>query len=251
MIDYYQILGVHPSATLDEIKRAYRQKALQCHPDRGGTHAQMLEINEAFGVLEDAELRQQYDYARAHNEDRKAQQQAATASQRAREAAENYPRQWSEFETWLKSDFKNARYGSTRFMFWEIPTASNSLSASTFIIGGTIIGAVIYLTFFSRGTSISGGILGPIHIDLPYYVQLLRIALSAVAGAWIGRWIHSVVGAGISNAVSPSAPAPPVPTETIIQCPHCSQKIRTPSIRQTIRITCSSCKHVFTHSQGI
>ena len=33
-VDYYDLLGVEPDATADQIRRAYRKKALLCHPDK-------------------------------------------------------------------------------------------------------------------------------------------------------------------------------------------------------------------------
>jgi curved DNA-binding protein len=63
--DYYQILGVSPEAKAEEIKKAFRQLALQCHPDRnpGDKEAEerFKEISEAYGVLIDPEKRQRYD----------------------------------------------------------------------------------------------------------------------------------------------------------------------------------------------
>ncbi len=61
MKDYYQILGVNRSATEDEIKRAYRRLASQHHPDKGGDKARFQEVQEAYGVLGDAQKRQEYD----------------------------------------------------------------------------------------------------------------------------------------------------------------------------------------------
>lgn len=45
---WYQVLGVLPSAPFDEIKAAYRDRARTFHPDNGGSHEQMAEINAAF-----------------------------------------------------------------------------------------------------------------------------------------------------------------------------------------------------------
>lgn len=61
--DYYTILGVAKTASLDEIKKAYRKLALKYHPDQGGkeTEAQFKEINEAYQVLSDENKRAQYD----------------------------------------------------------------------------------------------------------------------------------------------------------------------------------------------
>jgi DnaJ family protein C protein 3 len=68
MRDYYKILGVSRSASAREIKKAYRQQATMYHPDkyRGDlspekVQEKMSEINQAYEVLSNEELRQQYD----------------------------------------------------------------------------------------------------------------------------------------------------------------------------------------------
>ena len=63
--DYYEILEVERTASLEEIKRAYRKSAMKYHPDRnpGDVEAEVRfkECAEAFEVLSDAQKRQRYD----------------------------------------------------------------------------------------------------------------------------------------------------------------------------------------------
>ncbi|MDD5071361.1 MAG: molecular chaperone DnaJ [Patescibacteria group bacterium] len=60
--DYYNILGVSRTASQEEIKKAFRQKAHQHHPDKaGGDEAKFKEINEAYQVLGNSQKRSQYD----------------------------------------------------------------------------------------------------------------------------------------------------------------------------------------------
>lgn len=60
--NYYDILGVDKNASQDEIKRAFRKKAHEYHPDKGaGNEAKFKEVNEAYQVLSDATKRRQYD----------------------------------------------------------------------------------------------------------------------------------------------------------------------------------------------
>ena len=60
--DYYEALGLSKGASDDEIKKAFRRKAVEYHPDKqGGDEAKFKEINEAYEVLKDSNKRQRYD----------------------------------------------------------------------------------------------------------------------------------------------------------------------------------------------
>ncbi len=63
--DYYEILGVAKTADEKTMKSAFRKKAMECHPDRNPNdpeaEARFKELNEAYGILSDAQKRAAYD----------------------------------------------------------------------------------------------------------------------------------------------------------------------------------------------
>jgi len=59
--DFYTLLGISRRATHKEIKKAYRQKSLQHHPDKGGDAETFSQIARAYEVLSDESLKEVYD----------------------------------------------------------------------------------------------------------------------------------------------------------------------------------------------
>jgi curved DNA-binding protein CbpA len=68
--DHYAALGLSSAATLADIKKAFRQKASQYHPDRNtaaDAPARFRAVQEAYDVLSDTDKRQAYDDNRRRN----------------------------------------------------------------------------------------------------------------------------------------------------------------------------------------
>eukprot|EP00438_Fugacium_kawagutii_P009931 Skav225821 [mRNA] locus=scaffold1814:50714:55862:+ [translate_table: standard] len=92
---YYQILEVDRTATLEEIRLAFKKRALQVHPDKGGSKEAFHQVYEALETLADPAARQNYDRglvqgtaraaasARSHPKRREAKAKAKPATKQA------------------------------------------------------------------------------------------------------------------------------------------------------------------------
>ena len=64
---FYNVLQLDQNATLDEIKLAFKRRALQVHPDKGGSKDEFQLVYQAFETLADPKARQKYDVNLAAN----------------------------------------------------------------------------------------------------------------------------------------------------------------------------------------
>ncbi|XP_066215847.1 dnaJ homolog subfamily C member 4 isoform X5 [Saccopteryx leptura] len=64
--NYYELLGVHPGASTEEVKRAFFSKSKELHPDRDpgnpALHSRFVELSEAYQVLSREQSRRDYDH---------------------------------------------------------------------------------------------------------------------------------------------------------------------------------------------
>lgn len=67
-MDYYNVLGVSPTASNADIKTAYRKLAKENHPDRGGDSEKFKQINEAYDTLKDSTKRAAYDHVQTRSQ---------------------------------------------------------------------------------------------------------------------------------------------------------------------------------------
>jgi DnaJ-class molecular chaperone len=70
MKDYYVILGIAPNASLSDVKKAFRQKAAEFHPDRNTSELapeKFHAVKEAYDILSDDAARAAYDENRRRN----------------------------------------------------------------------------------------------------------------------------------------------------------------------------------------
>ena len=70
----YSTLGVARAASADTIKRAYKEKAKQHHPDRGGDATKFAEISNAYDILKDPDKRAYFDSTGSTNPQQEFQQ---------------------------------------------------------------------------------------------------------------------------------------------------------------------------------
>lgn len=242
--DYYQILGISADADFETIKQAYRTKALKCHPDRGGSHAAMLEINEAFEILRNPEMRASYDELRRNQSNKTALARVKADTERAKAHANDYPREWNLFEAWLNAlteDFLNAEYGSEGML----PTVGDSMSGFFFLIVGGVAGAFLGYLIFRVYLEIDSG---------------PQVGYCAIGGAFVGQWFHRLIrnsiragDVGCKRRFNSSLPSDSNSNQgstmqgeqEIIRCPHCSQRLRLKVAGTETRIRCRACGHEF------
>ena len=61
----YDVLGLERNASLEDIKVAFKRRALQVHPDKGGSKEAFHSVYQAFEILADSEARKKHDHSLA------------------------------------------------------------------------------------------------------------------------------------------------------------------------------------------
>jgi DnaJ-class molecular chaperone len=89
MLNFYQVLGVATTASLEQIKKAYRSLAKEWHPDKNPSEeatTKMAEINKAYALLSDEARKDEYDYLHGFGKYAKNVHSEAAKRQKAHDA---------------------------------------------------------------------------------------------------------------------------------------------------------------------
>jgi curved DNA-binding protein CbpA len=151
-LDYYEILGINPSASDEEIKKAYRKLVSKYHPDRNPNNKQAEEytkkLNQAHEVLSDTMKRKEYDakrkssysqnnrYENTNQKNHKSestQEEFETAKKRAEKKLRERERIINEKEKELKNQFDEQRKKRKIFLALFIVTISLALVSLFFL----------------------------------------------------------------------------------------------------------------------
>lgn len=142
--DYYSILKVNETASIIEIRIAFKKQALIWHPDRNkgmDTTSEMQDINEAYLILKDKEARDRYDqeYERFRRYQKGKNQRPAVqnTSERSSDSAEKIPKNEQEVpqndgmdtEFIINDDTLNTWINNARRQAAEIVRGSMELAA--------------------------------------------------------------------------------------------------------------------------
>ena len=87
--DHYEELGVAPESDLPAIRKAYRQRALNCHPDRGGDEEEFKRIQGAYECLSDVLERALFDATRRVSQTEQRAERAARAERAGKQKEES------------------------------------------------------------------------------------------------------------------------------------------------------------------
>ncbi len=128
---WYEVLGIEPTASPDEVRVAYRQAARRHHPDYGGDGERMQDLNAAWQVLGDPARRLAYDRQLAR-----------------RPADPAAPAEWGDLAADLDDydrdlrDLDDEPYGETRALsgWWAILPPATLMAAVVVLCGAFVFG---------------------------------------------------------------------------------------------------------------
>ncbi|MCD6382913.1 MAG: DnaJ domain-containing protein [Thermoplasmata archaeon] len=155
---YYEVLGVSEKATIDEIKRAYRELAMKYHPDKNPedktANERFREIKQAYDVLSNPSRRQKYDnYLRMKREGRLPNQQTyqsvASATNGGQGTGGVYPRGYTpkrgkDVDYELTISFRESYFGTEKTIKVSIPGPCRVCNGTGFDLSSYVLCPTCY-----------------------------------------------------------------------------------------------------------
>ncbi len=163
--DCYALLGVERDADLEAIRRAYRKRAVECHPDHGGSNREMQLINTAWEVLSNPELRKCYD--------------EAFAAKLAQLIKLGQP-----------SDNRERAASHAGDSAWAVWLAGSSVAVYVFLLGGGLTGALVADWLMQNS-----GLLSVLHPVVTYGL----VGVGWVLGTEIGERVLAKLSSRLSS----------------------------------------------------